>query len=430
MTASSDLQLLIAWGISYAEFLSFFVLSNSLTGNLPRWERWKCFLLLLMPSALTAVVEQHVFTSPGLSFVPGCILMYAALRLAFRKPFLQTFILFVTDYMLLLAMEILQVPFWMLTNVSANTISCLGTLTTFCAVCLLARFLPLHQLYRQVMSGAYNNSCPILIIANSFLVASAIAIYMRSQPTLTPEKAVLLLFILLLLILINGEVAITRIKNKEQQQELAAYEKYLPIVENLIEKVRIRQHDYDNALQTLQGLGVICHDYNTLRDALDVHTRHYMEDLPPDQKLLNLNLHLLAGFLTRKYCQINESGKNCSLSIEDYALHTACSEYDLITCLGILIDNAMEATQEGETICLTFSEKGNRLRFEISNPGPELSPAFCKLLFMKGGTTKSAPGHGIGLYKLKQMVQSYGGTIRVFNYKTDDQTFLAFELII
>lgn len=237
--------------------------------------------------------------------------------------------------------------------------------------------------------------------------------------------------IMLILIIANVGEVYHYFKQKEQQKCVQVYEEYLPIIEGLIEQVRIRQHDYHNKLQSIHALAYVCEDFESLKGALLETTEH---DMLPDfeMNLLKLNMHLVSGFLFSKIRQAGKEGKKLHLDIEQYVIRTACTEYEVIEYLGILIDNAIEATNEGETIFAKIGSQDDKVVFEIKNPGPHLTSEFCKNIFKKGySTKKDGEGcHGIGLYKLNRMVKEYDGKLILENVEVDQKEYISFELRI
>ena len=157
-------------------------------------------------------------------------------------------------------------------------------------------------------------------------------------------------------------------------------------------------------------------------------------DMLPDfeMNLLKLNMHLVSGFLFSKIRQADKEGKELHLDIEQYVIRTTCTEYEVIECLGILIDNAIEATDEGGTILAKIGSQDGKLVFEIKNAGPHLTPEFCKNIFKKGYSTKKndMDNHGIGLYKLNRTVKEHEGKLTLENVEVNQTEYISFGLII
>ena len=100
--------------------------------------------------------------------------------------------------------------------------------------------------------------------------------------------------------------------------------------------------------------------------------------------------------------------------------------------MGILVDNAIEASSEEQYIYIQINSVENQVHFYISNPGPELTPQLRGLFFTKGYSTKQydKKQHGLGLYKLKKIADRYNGMIILDNKVKDGQMLVCFEVRI
>jgi two-component system, CitB family, sensor kinase len=86
---------------------------------------------------------------------------------------------------------------------------------------------------------------------------------------------------------------------------------------------------------------------------------------------------------------------------------------DLITIVGNLIDNALDAAAAtpAPRVDVAVEASADQLRIAVSDSGR--GPAADERVFEPGVTTKRAMGHGIGLALVRQTVTRLGGDIRV-----------------
>ena len=140
----------------------------------------------------------------------------------------------------------------------------------------------------------------------------------------------------------------------------------------------------------------------------------------------------LAGFIIeshRKYagCLGKNIGFSMSVSNGLPALHV----YTLLSLLGNLVSNAVEAIQENGSIHLALMQDGQLLRICVNNTGSAISPRKLKLVFQPGYTTKfDASGNastGMGLPYVKHLAGTLGGTI---NISTDGENKVDCTLMI
>jgi hypothetical protein len=100
---------------------------------------------------------------------------------------------------------------------------------------------------------------------------------------------------------------------------------------------------------------------------------------------------------------------------------------DLITIVGNLIDNAIDAAAEGPAprwvrigarVSIASNGQEPSLELSVADSGPGLDPENVPNAFHRGWTTKSSDrlhGRGLGLGLVAQAVHRYGGSIDVTN---------------
>lgn len=236
---------------------------------------------------------------------------------------------------------------------------------------------------------------------------------------------------IILIIFVNSELFISKHKFQQQQLQLKAYMDYVPIIDDLITHIREKQHDHNNHIQSMQMLPLTNKDYESLSTALLSQTK-YMIDSNYLSDLLHLNLKLVCGFLISKCSEAISEEKQLKIDIKDFNLQTTVPEYELIDIIGILIDNSMEATNVGGTFTLSIRSLPNKVTIITKNIGPIVNAEFCKSIFRNGYSTKTIEGNnrGIGLYKLKKMLDHYGGEIELNNEFDNEQTYILFEVTV
>ena len=90
----------------------------------------------------------------------------------------------------------------------------------------------------------------------------------------------------------------------------------------------------------------------------------------------------------------------------------------LIQMLDKLVDNAVDFSEDGDTITLTLAGQDDALLIGVTNPGPELpermrSQMFDSMVSMRGG--KDSRHLGLGLYVARLIAEGHGGSISADN---------------
>jgi two-component system CitB family sensor kinase len=124
----------------------------------------------------------------------------------------------------------------------------------------------------------------------------------------------------------------------------------------------------------------------------------------------------VAALLLGKISQAAERGVEISIGEDTAAPDIAVSNRDLITILGNLIDNAVDAaamTEAPHRVSVSLCAGAEGVRVRVADSGAGIPPEQAEKVFARGWTTKQEAGHGIGLALVRHSVERNGGTIEV-----------------
>ncbi|MCO4759831.1 MAG: sensor histidine kinase, partial [Oceanospirillaceae bacterium] len=201
-----------------------------------------------------------------------------------------------------------------------------------------------------------------------------------------------------------------------RKDELDQVSKKLTRIQQYADTLRSQAHEYSNKLHTIAGLIQI--------GANDEALALIGQESRSHQKLIHLLLDavpdpILAGCLLGKYNRARELGLR--LKIDPESRMTELPDHlpreQLVSILGNLIDNALEATLHSDNaageVTLSMSDFGNDLIFEIEDQGPGIDETEQLRIFEKGVSSKAKEGRGIGLHLVKNLLDNLGGTVTV-----------------
>ena len=93
-------------------------------------------------------------------------------------------------------------------------------------------------------------------------------------------------------------------------------------------------------------------------------------------------------------------------------LHLRCDEADLIEIIGNLLDNAFKWCEQ--RVEIQGYKDGHRLTVSVLDDGPGISPDNRQHILQRGGRIdETAPGHGIGLSVVVEIVEAYQGRLTI-----------------
>ncbi|MGH4033700.1 sensor histidine kinase [Actinomycetota bacterium Odt1-20B] len=183
--------------------------------------------------------------------------------------------------------------------------------------------------------------------------------------------------------------------------------------------LRSQAHEAANRLHTVVSLI----ELDRADEAVDFATAELeLAQALTDRVVAAVNEPVLAALLLGKAAQANENGVELLVSpetrIDDAVLPSALPSRDLVTILGNLIDNAVEAAQGSPrarvTVTITAHADERGLLLRVSDTGPGVDPAHREAVFRRGWSTKSTTGaRGLGLALTRQTVGRHGGKLTV-----------------
>lgn len=304
-------------------------------------------------------------------------------------------------------------------NLTAPTLPVLFIMVNSALLTILCiRFLALKTLYKKILN------IPGFVLMTIFFVFTIIGIMSYFFNELYAPRNITLICSILFLFFAFVLVVFFAIRSQKKEQAVHYYETYLPILDDMILNIRKTQHNHNNAIQSIASLPQSAPDYDSLASALEQYSSYMAKGTIPT-KFLHFENKLLAALLYNKYYLAVEQNILVDIAIHNYFYDSRLTEFQIVDLCGILLDNALEASQENDTIYVEIGTSVNEnilhspvpFAITVKNPGPEATQDFIKKIFSTGYTSKteSSPEHGLGLPYIKSLTQKHHGYIEVSN---------------
>ena len=205
--------------------------------------------------------------------------------------------------------------------------------------------------------------------------------------------------------------------------EMEALLRQLDSVESITNALRAQEHEFSNrlhALSVLLELGEI-EEATSYAGQLTAQTTLLADDVRA-----RIGPPVVAALLLAKMTVAAERGVEVTLDPESRMLTGARDHTALLTVLGNLVDNAVDAVAAGpgdrqpRQVIVRIEETDREVILSVSDTGPGIPPDQLAQVFVDGYSTKAPRGglhRGVGLALVHRLVLRAGGSI-VVNSKT------------
>ena len=244
------------------------------------------------------------------------------------------------------------------------------------------------------------------------------------------QKQWIIIILILAVLLLDSILLFLHQRRMQEQKRIHMIEQYVPIVEELISQVRARQHEFNNRMMAIEAVVTSADTLEEARKEVTALTGSIGISLN-DRELLSCDSKMIAGMLFGKIKQAEAANRHIELSLHGLFKKTVTPETEWIEAIGILLDNAIEASPKGSTVFLSSKKQGDFLELTVANPAPPLSNTEFMALFGKGVTTKAnRDGHGFGLYNILRMTERYHGKILTRNESILNENYVVFGVLM
>lgn len=386
-------------------------------------------IIYVLLTWITGILTMFFIPHPFNIFI-NYFLIILLQYLIFSNPFLKSIISSVLSLIIYNLINILIVnPFITIFNISSDQLSnifiykfcyliIMYLITIICIIILKKKNLNFH------FSDDIDKRNKTIIIINLLFGIFAIAVQSITlfyYVDTLPVVITFLSFISLLVYYIISIYSLTRtFKLISTTQKLESAEEYNRSLRILHDSVRAFKHDFDNIVTTIGGY-IRTNDMNGLKD--------YYVQLEDDCQRVN-NLYLLNpeiinndgiyNLLTKKYQEADSKDikVNMTFLLDLSNLHMKIYEFARI--LGILLDNAIEASSECKEKIINIDfrndQKNSRQIITIENTYKDKNVDTEKI-FEKGISSKEKHT-GLGLWEVRNLIKK-NNNINLFTSKTE-----------
>ncbi|TCP26016.1 CitB family two-component system sensor histidine kinase MalK [Scopulibacillus darangshiensis] len=218
-------------------------------------------------------------------------------------------------------------------------------------------------------------------------------------------------------IIVENQVvgAIATFRDKTELKQLA---EQVTGVKLYAEALRVKTHEFMNKLHVILGM-VHIGEYERLSTYIHHISDRYQTEIGSVSQLADDPV--LAGFLLSKLSYAREQDVHLTISGDHMLPHLEDTEAisELITILGNLIDNAIEAVSDRaeKKIGVTLRVEPSEFTFTVKDSGGGISEEMLETIFEKGFSTKGED-RGYGLFLVRKAIDRLKGGL---TFKTNSE---------
>ena len=227
-----------------------------------------------------------------------------------------------------------------------------------------------------------------------------------------------MVYFLIIFMFIIFEWQKSRMDVEKKKTQLEMNKLYYEAYDQLIMLIRERQHDMKNHINAILSLSYTTKNYDELIAKQEEYCGYVIQQNEKTKLVLSSGNPLIAGFLYSKIQQAESLHISMDYKMGIQKTETIIPEYELVEMSGILLDNAIEALSGMEDenfikkIYFLMQETESGIKIISANTSPYYEEDLTAYFFEPGYSSKGA-NRGLGLSKLKRLVQNRKGTIMV-----------------
>ncbi|WP_251942665.1 quorum-sensing sensor histidine kinase AgrC [Staphylococcus sp. Marseille-Q5304] len=299
--------------------------------------------------------------------------------------------------------------------VPSNVLFSIIYVAIFLIFSISTAYIARYFLRTLITSGLSVSKIYLSIVASFLFIVLLIICFYLPNKSLNFGDLKFLVFIGAMVIIALAIIVITisfsivrQIQYKRNMQEIDNYYKYTLQIEKINNEMRKFRHDYVNILSTMS-------DFIREDDMKGLRTYFNEEILPMQDSMQmnaikingieNLKVREIKGLLTTKILQAQEKDITINIEVPDEIDHINMRKIDLSRIIGIILDNAIEASEKIEEeplIRLAFiKNEATSVTLIVMNKCESDMPRL-HTLFQQNFSTKGK-NRGLGLSTLKEI---------------------------
>lgn len=204
------------------------------------------------------------------------------------------------------------------------------------------------------------------------------------------------------------------VKMDEEKKIIEIHNRYSPVIENITEEIRCKQHDFKNHLNTIQGIIEVAKE-GELRENLKTYIKSLNNITKDIEDVFYIDNLIIRSIIYSKITDSQKSKMDFKYFVDNDLIQWKVKDYELSEILTNILNNAFEASSDSSDRVVSlsiFNEKDKNV-IKIINSVNSVKLENVNEMFNRGFSTKEGQNRGYGLYNVKKIVESKGGKVQL-----------------
>lgn len=229
------------------------------------------------------------------------------------------------------------------------------------------------------------------------------------------DNILVYIFIILLMLSLNIFLYYYIVKISEDKKVLQVQNMYKPILFDIVEETRRKQHDFKNHLNTIDAIVAITSE-KEVKNELNKYIMSLKSSNNVIEDIIYIDNIIIKAIIYNKLCEADRLNIKFLFNVTNNSLEKSLNDYEISNILNNLLDNAFQAVISGradKVVILNICEEENANIIEVKNSGNTIKPDNIENIFEKGFSTKKGDNRGYGLYNIKEIANKNGSDVQI-----------------
>ena len=206
------------------------------------------------------------------------------------------------------------------------------------------------------------------------------------------------------------------VKVIKEREKLKVSNEYNSVIEEIVEEIKQRQHDFINYKNTIRGIINVV-DEKDVKEIINNYVKD--EDLYDNKinELIYIDNIVIRSIIYRNMCRFKKNDVNFKYEIENNVLDDILSYHEISSILNNVLNNAFEEIIKEEctkkNIEIKIFNENKISHLIIKNPVVNHNNVNLNEISMRDYLINNIDARNYGLYNVQAVINSYKGNIKI-----------------